>query len=320
MTATAHLSSMSTAIPPHQNDSVDRPPECTATAGTLRIELWHLGRDPEPRPDRGARQRFTYRVTDMAAVSPGEDRDGHTRGVESVAVGSDLRSGVGAPVDPDEMMRSLVAFLSAAGEAHAWTMRHPSTPSENLDLFPAWLNEAAAMNLSELTGLEMDLNPDLRPDDSGKFEAAFLTATETPGLQTPWPPATWYDIVFLQGDEGHEIVDLIDEQGIDAAFERLSGYDCGTETRDTALFHGHYYDELPGSVGDRRVEHGDYVLTWHAGLGHANLLRRFDPADEPPAFWPDRTARLAPDTPSGLPAEPPNRHPSATRRPHSPGL
>lgn len=299
---------------------VGRPSDRTATAGTLRIELWYVGREPEPWPDRGARQRFAYRVTDTDVPSLGTDDDGRVREIMPVAAGSDLRSGVGAPVDPDEMMRSLVAFLSAAGEAHNWTVRHPGTPSENLGMFPAWLNEAASVNLPELAVLEIGTNPGPGSDDGGEFEARFLAATEPPDAPAQWPPATWYDIVFLQDDEGHEIVDLIDEQGVDAAFERLSGYDYGAETRDTALFHGHYYDEPPGSVGDHRVENGDYVLTWHTGLGHANLLRRFGPTDEPPAFWPDRTARLAPDTPSGLPEEPPNRHPSATRQPRSPGL
>ncbi|WP_123814479.1 hypothetical protein [Myceligenerans xiligouense] len=309
---------MSTTTPPNESDPVDRPPERTVTAGTLRIELWYLGREPEPWPDRGARHRYSYRVTDTATRSRDEG-DERTREEVSVAVGSDLRSGVGAPVDPDETMCSLVAFLSAAGEAYAWTMRNPSTPSENLGLFPDWLNEAAYMNLSELAVLEASLNPDLGPDDD-ELEAAFLAAAETPGSPASWPPATWYDIVFLQDDEGHQIVDLIDTQGVEAATERLAAYDYGTETRDTALFHGHYYDEPPGSVDGHSIEDGDYVLTWNAGLGHVNLLRRFDPTDEPPAFWPDRTARLAPHTPTGLPEEPPNRHPSATRRSHSPGL
>lgn len=297
----------------------DRPPERTATAGTLRIELWYAGREPEPWPDRGSRHRYTYRITEPAPSTPGEDGPGSKRS-DQVAVGRDLCSGVGAPVDPDEVMRALVAFLSACGEAHAQAARNPSTPSENLELFPPWLAEAAHHNISELAMLELDLDPDIGPEQDP--EAAFLATTETPETSeplSPWPPATWYDIVFLQGDEGHQAVDLISDHGAGAAIEYLSAWDYGTETRDAAMFHDHVYDTPPDSVGSDHVTAGDYALVWHAGLGHVNLLRRFDVNDEPPAFWSDRVARFSPQVPKNVSPTPLARQQDAGGR-EAPGM
>ncbi|WP_344105818.1 hypothetical protein [Myceligenerans crystallogenes] len=310
---------MSTTPSPHGPDAPGRPPERTATAGTLQIELWHVGREPEPWPDRGARQRYSYRVTDTAQQPSSQDDDNPERPTGAVAVGDDLRSGVGAPADPDEMLRSLVSFLSAAGEAYAHTMRNPATPSENLDLFPEWLNEAAYQNISELALLELDLDPDYEPVDDEAFEAAFMAATETPEPAPAWPPAAWYAVVFLDGDEGHQVVDLIQERGVDAALAYLSAWDYGTETRDTALFHGHIHDTPPRSVGSHEVVDGDVALVWHAGLGHVNLLCRFDPTQEPPAFWPGHVARLSSQTPRGVAMTPPPRNPETNRR-DTPGL
>ncbi|WP_125778003.1 hypothetical protein [Antribacter gilvus] len=259
------------------------------TAGTLRLEVWHTSREPEPLPDRGFRQSYSYRITDTS--------DPSHRPVE----GADLRSGVGDRPDVDAMLRSLASFLVAAGEAYRYTLRSPGTPSDNIDLFPGWVPEAASLNSDELTMLAVELEASQDP------ESEYAQAYEVDEPEAAWPPARWWDVVFLHGEEGYDVVDMIDERGIDAAIEYLSRWDHGDETRNTALFHGHVYDEPHAHAGDRTAESGPYVLVWNPGLGHVNLLRRFESSDEQPAWWPDRTAHLSPVTPADVAPDPPAR-------------
>ncbi|MFC8797017.1 hypothetical protein ACFT2C_04745 [Promicromonospora sp. NPDC057138] len=138
-------------------------------------------------------------------------------------------------------------------------------------------------------------------------EGAFMAATESEDPFPRWPPGRLYDVVFLQDSEGHAVCDLIAEIGAEAAVQHLAAWDHGSETRDAAVFHGHYYDQPPGRAGDHSHDSGMYVLTWNAALGHVNLLRRFDPAVQSPAFWPDRISRFDPEPPTGVGSQPPAR-------------
>ncbi len=96
--------------------------------GSLLISIWYEGDEVV----QGAvRRRYDYRVADLDAV-----------GVEPFRA-QDLLSAVGAEVDVLEAMRSLISFLSAAGEAYEHGLRHPELMTENRFLFPEWLAEAA---------------------------------------------------------------------------------------------------------------------------------------------------------------------------------
>lgn len=96
-------------------------------------------------------------------------------------------------------------------------------------------------------------------------------------------PRRWLSVVFLQGSEADEVLDLIDRDGADAAIEHLRNWDYGDETTDAALENGYVYDEPPTGQLDRVAIDGDYTLTYNPFIGHVNLLRAF------PAALPDST-------------------------------
>ncbi|WP_454852169.1 hypothetical protein [Promicromonospora soli] len=263
----------------------------TRSCGSLTITVRYDG--VEDVHQIGRRPRWSYQLDDASDAA------------REPVHGADLYLSPVAPNDAFEALRLLLSLLTAAGEAYDHAMRSPGSESENLSLFPAWVPEAASLNSDELTMLALELEP---PEDEPDPELAYALQHETDTLEeAPWPPARWWDVVFLQGDEGHEVVDLIEEQGVDAAIEHLAQWDYAEETRNTALFHGHIYTDLPTNGGDHTASSGPYTLVWHPGLGHVNLLRDFTPADEKPAWWPDRTARLSPVVPANVDPEPPAR-------------
>ncbi|MGO1183969.1 MAG: hypothetical protein ACTMHS_13070 [Micrococcaceae bacterium] len=83
----------------------------------------------------------------------------------------------------------------------------------------------------------------------------------------------WVSVVFLQGSEADDVLDLIDAEGTDAAIEQLKGYDYGEETTQAALENGHVYDDLPTGTVDDVATSGTYTLTYNRHLGHVSLLR-----------------------------------------------
>lgn len=98
----------------------------------------------------------------------------------------------------------------------------------------------------------------------------------------PQPPVVerWVGVVFLQGEEAAEVLDMIDRDGPDAAIDYLAGWDYGDETTDAAMVNGDVRDTPPVYPGDRRADAGDYVLTYNPHAGHAALYRRHEiPAD-----------------------------------------
>ena len=84
---------------------------------------------------------------------------------------------------------------------------------------------------------------------------------------------TWVSVVFLQGDDADEVLDLINTHGTQAAVEHLSGWDYGEETTDAAMENGHVYDLRPAGVLDREVRDGDYQMTYNHSFGHVGLYR-----------------------------------------------
>lgn len=83
-------------------------------------------------------------------------------------------------------------------------------------------------------------------------------------------------IVFMQGDEGREVVDrLCNVDGVVAygatretmehAIDYLSQWDYGDENEVVETL-GH------GTLDDV-VEHGEYILAWNLGLGYVSLDR-----------------------------------------------
>ncbi|NYI78042.1 hypothetical protein [Nocardioides panzhihuensis] len=94
--------------------------------------------------DGGVRKRYGYRLNDDNL---------NNIGCEAY----DLYSGVGADVDPHHALTTLVAFLTAAGEAYRSMMGDTHGASQNQTVFPGWVNEAAYINDTELAELALDM-------------------------------------------------------------------------------------------------------------------------------------------------------------------
>lgn len=97
-------------------------------------------------------------------------------------------------------------------------------------------------------------------------------------------PRRWISVVFLQGSETDEVLDLIDRDGADAAIEHLRNWDYGEEITDAALENGYVYDEPPTGQLDRVITDGDYTLTYNPFMGHVNLLRAHPAAMSDPGL------------------------------------
>lgn len=90
----------------------------------------------------------------------------------------------------------------------------------------------------------------------------------------------WVGVVFLQGSEADEVLDMISAQGVETAVEHLSGWDYGEETTSAAIANNHVYDAIPAGVLDRTVEHGMYTLNYNPFMGHVSLFRHHNPAPD----------------------------------------
>jgi hypothetical protein len=270
-------------------------------AGSLSLAVWHDGSEPDELG--GYRQRYAYRIASTAGpgIPPFDGRDIH--------------SGVGEAVDTIRSMATLVNLLSAAGEAYRYDMDHPGS-SENLDLFPDWVREAAYLNSDELAMLAMELDEPAPTPDTAK-QTAVSETQDLAGDGPAWPPGRYYTVVFLQDNEGHAVVDLLEEKGADAVIEHLTQWDFGSETLDAALFNTEVYSEVPVYQGTRVAENGPYVLTYHPGLGDVHLLRAFPTDMERPAWWPERYTGITSPTGSARPATPTEPAP-VLRRPTLP--
>ena len=266
-------------------------------AGTLCLEIRHEGREPEQLPDRGFRQRYWYRITDTS--NPGREP----------VVGSDLRSGVGDHPDVDAMIRTLATFLGAAGEAYWYTMQHPSTPSDNRGLFSSWVPEAAYENSDDLdlltecpdpyeapTDLDHGLGSTQQvartelferweeiPEPEEDPELGFMVETEMDEPPSAWPPARYFEVVFMQDSEGYDLCDMIAEHGVDVAIEHLAQWDFGDKTVSAAISNGDVHEDVVTFHGDRTAVSGPYTLVYNLSLGHASLHKEFAAVERPSA-------------------------------------
>ncbi len=220
----------------------------------------------------GEHQRYAYRIHDTAS--------GQT------ISGRDLFTGAGAPVEPGRAIRELAGFLSAAGEARQYALDHPGVTPENTALFPDDVAEAARVNLDALT-LLAEHGPDLAPERE--------------------PVRRWVSVVFLQGAEADEVLDVLDRDGADAAIEHLAGYDDGEDTVQAALENGYVYDAPPTGMLDRTasssVSGNVYTLVYSPFLGHLNLLREYDAVPDPALLGIGRTPAPEPEARPGATAQ-----------------
>lgn len=262
--------------PPQTGLDHDAPVPTTVTAGTLRLTVW-------PDTPVGEHQRYAYRITDTTTGQEVEGRD--------------LFTGAGQPVDPDHATRDLATFLSAAGEDRQYALDHPDSTPEHAGLFPGWVAEAARTNADALTELTEPAEP-------------------APAGEASEPSRRWISVVFLQGEEADQVLDVIDRDGTTAAIEHLKGWDYGKETTQAALENGYVYDEPPTGALDRVVTEDGYTLTYNPFAGHISLLREHH---TPPAdALEDSGVVTAREAIAGIGApapEPAPKHQSASERP-----
>jgi hypothetical protein len=76
------------------------------------------------------------------------------------------------------------------------------------------------------------------------------------------------NVVFLQGDEAIEVLELLDAHGVGAAIEYLSEWDYGD--------YGEVSDAKRAGYSDSTVTSAPYVLTWNERMGYIGLERILD--------------------------------------------
>jgi len=208
------------------------------------VEAGELRLTVWPNTPLGEHQRYAYRIE-------------HTATGQSVE-GRDLFTGAGAPVSPARAVRELAVFLAAAGEARQFAIDSPGQHTDNEGAFPDWVTDTARQHQDKLAVL-IDHDPDLVEQASCR----------------------WVSIVFLQGDDADQVLDIIDHDGTDAAIDHLAGYDFGEESTQAALENGYVYDQPPTGALDRTATKDDYTLTYSPFLGHVSLLRTHDTTPDP---------------------------------------
>ncbi|WP_166355015.1 hypothetical protein [Phytoactinopolyspora limicola] len=177
----------------------------------------------------------------------------------------DLYAGVGNDIDTEQAMQALGSFLHAAGESYGLRLAYPNRETENSDLFPEWVAEAAYQNSEELATLALEPQ---------------LIADETPEHGTN--VQQYIGVVFQQSDDAEQTLRIINGQGPKAALEHLAAWDFGAETEYAAEANGHVYSEPPTGSLDREYADGEYVLTYNHAFGHVGLVRRIHTPSGPP--------------------------------------
>jgi hypothetical protein len=113
----------------------------------------------------------------------------------------------------------------------------------------------------------------------------------------------WVSVVFLQGEEADETLDIVDRQGPGSAISHLKQWDIGDETTDAALVNGYVYDTIPACSTDNVIEaeQSGYALTYNLPFRYVSLLRRH------PGEFEGNTEGPAPKVDVAPPALPPSR-------------
>ena len=119
--------------------------------------------------------------------------------------------------------------------------------------------------------------------DAAAGVASRVAWREAPGTDAP-PVARWISVVFLQGQEADDVLDMIDADGALAGLDHLKSWDFGDETTSAAMENGYVYDVPPSGPLEREVRDGDYHLAYSHSFGHVVLYRLHGvaPADRLP--------------------------------------
>lgn len=128
-------------------------------------------------------------------------------------------------------------------------------------------------------------DPDLAEPAAAEPVAAESAAPEQSPAEQQRPIQRWISVVFLQGQEANQVLNVIDNHGPDAAIKHLTGWDYGKETTDMAMEDGHVYDQPPAGVADQETDSNEYRMVHNHQLRHVGLYRILSiaPADVLPA-------------------------------------
>lgn len=161
------------------------------------------------------------------------------------------------------LLRQVLDQLSRAHADHrdiAFT--DDREPAETVALTAADELHQAADGLNEVADLVMRAH-----------EGSGWIAWHTNTSSDPERSRRWVNVVFLQGSEADEVLDLIDVEGVQAGIAHLAQWDFGDETTGAAVVNGEVYDQLPGGQWDRSFEADGYVLTYNPQMGYVGLVR-----------------------------------------------
>lgn len=119
--------------------------------------------------------------------------------------------------------------------------------------------------------------------DAAAGAASRVAWRDDPGTDAP-PVARWISVVFSQGPEADEVLDMIDSDGALAGLDHLKSWDFGDETTSAAMENGYVYDAPPSGPLEREVRDGDYHLAYSHSFDHVALYRLHgvEPADQLP--------------------------------------
>lgn len=164
-------------------------------------------------------------------------------------------------------MRSLRQVLDQLATAHVShrVRAHDDDGSETAGSISAL---ATANELQHAAALLDEVHDRL---DAAMSQSGRIAWHEAPAETAP--ATRWINVVFLEGQDADQVLDLINHGGTDAAIEHLAGYDVGEDTTQAALTNGYVYDHIPAGALDRIATGKDYTLTYNHDLGHVSLLR-----------------------------------------------
>ena len=117
--------------------------------------------------------------------------------------------------------------------------------------------------------------------DAAAAAASRVAWHEAPGAD-PQPVSRWIGVVFLQGQDADEVLNMIDADGALAGLSHLKSWDFGDETTSAAMENGYVYEIPPSGPLEQEVRNGDYHLAYSHSFEHVALYRLHGvaPADQ----------------------------------------
>lgn len=132
--------------------------------------------------------------------------------------------------------------------------------------------------------------------DAAAGAASRVAWHEAPASEAP-AVVRWINVVFMQGQEADEVLDMIDADSALAGLNHLKYWDYGDETTSAAMENGYVYDAPPSGPLEHELRDGDYHLAYSHAFTHVALYRihAVDTVDQLPD---DARSHATPSAPS----------------------